>query len=137
MQSYLSYKLMKYKSKETYDISFEFSSDTRTKKCMLKQNTFSLLWYPLIEPIEDGNTLSVIRCSFVVQRFTPLYTPLPPQVSLDPVVHTLVYLFQILLEELHSYRMSNYSLFLFGFDQLMPLQCKNVLFQHAFCSPCI
>ena len=64
----VTYKLMKYKSKETYYIYFEFSSDTRTTKCMLKQNIFSLLWYPLIEPIEGGNTLSVIRCSFVVQR---------------------------------------------------------------------
>ena len=55
---------------------------------MLKQNIFSLLGYPLIEPIEGGNTHSVIRCSFVVQRRQGWETAeLPASLQSMPVVH--------------------------------------------------
>ena len=65
--------ITKYKSNESYNIYFEFRSDTRTTKCMLKQNIILLLWQPRNESVEGSNTLYGIRCRLVVQRINSQY----------------------------------------------------------------
>ena len=51
-----------------YEQLFLFLLQKGLLQLLLKQKIFLLLWQPRNEPVEGGNTLSVIRCRLVVQR---------------------------------------------------------------------
>ena len=60
-------------SDHTYSSTLERITSTH-----FETERFYIVMAPLIGPIEGDNTLSVVRCSFVVQRFTPQYIWHPP-----------------------------------------------------------
>ena len=71
------------------DFTKDISYRERTTSMHVETKHFLMLWHPLIKPVEASNTLSIIRCSLVVQRRSKMGEKwsLPTSLQSMPVVH--------------------------------------------------